>query len=142
MVGYPITFSKEDQHGPPDAAGQLPLIIAPTIRNVLVAHTLLDGGAGLNLLSLRIFNLMQVPPVDLVPSLPFFGVTPGSVDPRGQMVLPVTLGDRENLCTENITFDVAEFDLPFNAILGRPAMAHFMIATHYAYLVAKLPGPH
>ena len=38
-------------------------------------------------------------------------------------------------------FDIAEFDLPYNGILGRPALAQFMAVSHYAYLTVKMPGP-
>ena len=38
-------------------------------------------------------------------------------------------------------FDVAEIPLPYNGILGRPALAKFMAASHYAYNTLKMPGP-
>ena len=31
--------------------------------------------------------------------------------------------------------------MPYNGILGRPAMAKFMTASHYAYNTLKMPGP-
>ena len=43
--------------------------------------------------------------------------------------------------TERIIFDVAEIPLPYNGILGRPALAKFMAASHYAYNTLKMPGP-
>ena len=43
--------------------------------------------------------------------------------------------------TERIVFDVAEIPLPYNGILGRPALAKFMAASHYAYNTLKMPGP-
>ena len=43
--------------------------------------------------------------------------------------------------TERIVFDVAEIPLPYNGILGRPALAKFMAASHYAYNMLKMPGP-
>jgi hypothetical protein len=46
----------------------------------------------------------------------------------------------ENFCTESILFDVAEVSLPFNAILGRPALYLFMAVAHYGYLVLKMPS--
>jgi hypothetical protein len=55
--------------------------------------------------------------------------------------LPVTFGSRDNFRTECVLFDVAELPLPYNAILGRPALAKFMMAVHYAYLTVKMPGP-
>ena len=55
--------------------------------------------------------------------------------------MPVTFVGRDNFCMENIAFDVAHFDLPYNAIHGRLALAKFMAAVHYAYNTLKLPGP-
>ena len=48
--------------------------------------------------------------------------------PLGSITLPVT-------------FDVAEVNLPFNAIIGRPALYRFMAIAHYGYLVLKMPSP-
>lgn len=31
--------------------------------------------------------------------------------------------------------------MPYNGILGRPALAKFMAASHYAYNMLKMPGP-
>jgi hypothetical protein len=47
----------------------------------------------------------------------------------------------ENFRTESALFDVAEVSLPFNAILGRPALYQFMAVAHYGYLVLKMPSP-
>jgi hypothetical protein len=43
------------------------------------------------------------------------------VYPLGSITLPVTFGTEENFRTENVQFDVAEVNLPFNAIIGRLA---------------------
>ena len=40
-----------------------------------------------------------------------------------------------------VTFDVPHFEIPYNAILGRPSLAKFMVSAHYAYMVVKMPGP-
>jgi hypothetical protein len=37
--------------------------------------------------------------------------------------LPVTFGTRDNYRTESLDFDVAYIALPYNAILGYPALA-------------------
>jgi ribonuclease HI len=63
------------------------------------------------------------------------------VYPLGSIVLPVTFGTGENFRTENVQFDVAEVNLPFNAIIGRPALYWFMAIAHYGYLVLKMPSP-
>ena len=53
----------------------------------------------------------------------------------------MTFGGELNYRTERIIFDVAEIPLPYNGILGRPALAKFMAALHYAYNTLKMPGP-
>ena len=57
---------------------------------------LIDGGAGLNLLSQEAFKKLQVPPKRLKSSLPFYGVTPGHTLPLGQVELPITFGSQDN----------------------------------------------
>ena len=54
--------------------------------------------------------------------------------------MPVTFGTEENFRTESVLFDVAEVNLSFNAIIGRPALYRFMAITHYGYLVLKMPS--
>ena len=53
----------------------------------------------------------------------------------------MTFGGELNYRTEKVIFDVADIPLPYNGILGRPALAKFMAASHYAYNVLKMPGP-
>ena len=102
------------------------MLCSPIISNVVVTRTLIDGGAGLNVLSVETFNNLQVPYNQLQPTKPFSGVTDGSTVPIGQVRLPVTFGARDNYRTELIDFDVAHIRLPYNAILGYPALAKFM----------------
>jgi hypothetical protein len=61
--------------------------------------------------------------------------------PLGIITLPVTFGTEENFRTENVQFDVAEVNLPFNAVIGRPALYQFMAIAHYGYLVLKMLSP-
>jgi hypothetical protein len=61
--------------------------------------------------------------------------------PLGSITLPVTFGTEENFRTENVLFDIAEVNLPFNAIIGRPALYRFMAIAHYGYLVLKMSSP-
>ena len=116
------------------------MLCLPVISNVLVTKTLIDGGAGLNVLSIEMFDRLQVPCDQLQPTKPFSGVTDGSTTPIGQIRLPVTFGKRDNYLTELIDFDVAHIRLPYNAILGYPVLAKFMAVTHHGYNVLKMPG--
>jgi hypothetical protein len=77
----------------------------------------------------------------LSPSCSFLGVGPGAIILHGSISLPVIFGTPENYCMESILFDIAEVNLPFNAIMGRPALYQFMTIAHYGYLVLKMPLP-
>ena len=52
----------------------------------------------------------------------------------------MTFGSKDNYHTENIIFDVADIALPYNGIIGRPALAKFMVVIHHAYHALKLPS--
>jgi hypothetical protein len=120
--------------------GTILLLCTPTINNIAINCTLIDGGAGLNVISVEVFEKMQVPYHWLMPTRPFFGVTEGSTMPIEQVRLPVTFGTRDNYMIESLDFDVAYIALPYNAILGYPALARFMAAMHHGFNVLKIPG--
>ncbi|XP_073360364.1 uncharacterized protein [Aegilops tauschii subsp. strangulata] len=135
-----ITFDSRDHPESATAAGTLPMLCTPTISNGLVTKTLIDGGAGLNVLSVESFETLQVPDDQLMPIMPFPGVIVSSTTPLGQVRLTVTFGTHDNYRTELIDFDVARIGLPYNAILGYPVLAKFMAVTHPGYNVIKMPG--
>jgi hypothetical protein len=105
-----------------------------------LSTTLIDGGAGLNIISVKVFEKMQVSYHQLMPTRPFFRVTEGSTTPIGQVCLPVTFGTRDNYRKKCLDFDVTYITLPYNAILGYPALAKFMAATHHSFNVLKIPS--
>jgi hypothetical protein len=71
---------------------------------------------------------------------PFYGIVPGNAArPLGSVVLPVTFGMKDNYRTKYIKFEVADFELSYHAILGRPALAMFMVMTRYVNLLLKMP---
>ena len=137
----PIIFDLEDHPDRTTAVGCLPMLVSPTIRNLKVTKMLVDGGAGLNLISSAVIKKLQIPDGELEETGSFQGINPGRSKPKGKITLPVTFGGELNFRTERITFDVADIPLPYNGILGRPALAKFMAASHYAYNVLKMPGP-
>jgi hypothetical protein len=140
-VETPIGFDASDYPKSMASAGQLLLLVSPTISNVKLYHILIDGGATLNLISLVAFKKLQIPMGKLQPLRPFSGVGPVSVTPCGCISLPIIFRTAENFRMESILFDVAEVSLPFNAILGRLALYQFMAVAHYGYLVLKIPSP-
>jgi hypothetical protein len=129
----PIIFDEEDHPDHTTAVGCLPLLVSPTIRNLKVTKMLVDGGAGLNLISPDMLKKLQIPDEDLKKTGTFQGINQGKSQPKGKITLPVMFGGELNFRTEKVVFDVVELPLPFNEILGRPALAKFMAASHYAY---------
>nr|XP_020161320.1 uncharacterized protein LOC109746614 [Aegilops tauschii subsp. strangulata] len=103
------------------------MLCTPTISNVAVTKTLIDGRIGLNVISIGTFETLQVPCDQLMPTRPFSRVTDGSTIPLGQVSLPVTFGTLYNYYTKLIDFDMAHIGLPYNAILGYPALANGVI---------------
>jgi hypothetical protein len=136
-----ISFGPSDYPENMAGAGVLPLVTAPTIANIKLHHVLINGGAGLNIISYAAFKQLQILESRLDPSRPFSRVGPHPIYPVGTISLPVTFGMEENFRTENVQFDVAEVNLPFNAIIGRPALYRFMALAHYGYLVLKMSSP-
>nr|ABF96095.1 retrotransposon protein, putative, Ty3-gypsy subclass [Oryza sativa Japonica Group] len=138
-----IQFSEDDHPKTAVIPGRYPIVVEPTIRNIKVARVLIDGGSSINLLFASTLDAMGIPRSELTPTdQPFHGITPqSSSKPMGKITLHVTFGQANNFRTEQITFDVAEFDTAYNAIIGRTALAKFMAASHYAYQVLKMPGP-
>ena len=116
------------------------MLCSPVISNVQITKTLINGGVGLSVLSVETFDSLQVPYDQLQPTKPFSRVTDGSTTLIGQVCLPVTFGQCNNYRIELIGFDVAHIRLPYNAILGYPALAKFMAVTHHGYNVLKMPG--
>ena len=116
------------------------MICSPIISNVQVTKTVIDGSAGLNVLSVEMFDNLQVPYNQLQPTKPFSGVTDDSATLIGQVRLPVTFGQHDNYRTMLVNFAVAHIRLPYYAILGYPALAKFMAVTHHGYNVLKMPG--
>jgi ribonuclease HI len=136
-----ISFGASDCPDNMAGAGILTLITAPVIANMRLHHVLIDGGIGLNVISHAVFKQLQIPGSRLGPSHPFSVVGAQPVYPLGSITLPVTFGTEENFRTENVQFDVAEVNLPFNAIIGRLALYRFMAIAHYGYLVLKMSSP-
>ena len=120
----------------------LPMIVSPIIHNFKVTKMLVDGGSSLNLLMAKALTALQVPFSRLSDTNVFQGVNGSITRPIGKITLPVTFDDHKNFHTEDVTFDVADTPLPYNGILGRPALAKSIAASHFAYNMLKIPAPH
>src|SRR3954463_4119344 len=109
----PIIFDTEDHPDRTTAVGCLPLLVSPTIHNLKVTKVLVDGGAGLNLISPAVIERLQIPDGDLEETGTFQGVNPGRSQPKGKIMLPVTFGGEMNYRMEKIIFDVTKIPLAY-----------------------------
>jgi hypothetical protein len=72
----------------------------------------------------------------------FHGIIAGqSSMPIGRIDLEVSCGLGENKRRETLTFEVANFDIDYNCILGWPFLLKFMAIINTAYATIKMPGP-
>ncbi|SPT20207.1 unnamed protein product [Triticum aestivum] len=85
----PIVFHIEDHPDRTTAVGCLPMLVSPTIRNLKVTKMLVDGGAGLNLISSAVLQKLQIPDSELEESGTFQGINPGRSKPKGKITLPM-----------------------------------------------------
>jgi hypothetical protein len=141
----PITFSRTDQWTSFSEPGWFPLVLKPVVAGSRLNKVLIDGGSGLNDLFTKTLKKMKLDITDMLTksTSPFYGIVPGNAAiPLGSVVLLVTFREtRENYCTEYIKFEVGNFETSYHAILGRPAIAKFMVVPHYTYMVLKMPSP-
>jgi hypothetical protein len=116
----PITFYRSNHPGFVPKPGRYPLTISPIIKDVKLNRVLAVGGSSLNILFLKTFDQMGLPKSVLHPyRAPFHGIVPrAAMTPIGQITLPVTFGTQENFRIENLQFEVADFEIAYNAFMG------------------------
>jgi hypothetical protein len=53
--------------------------------------------------------------------------------------LAVQFDTADHFRIDYVNFIIADFEGTYHAILGRPALAKFMVIPHYVYLLPKMP---
>jgi hypothetical protein len=76
-----VSFGASDCPKNMAGAGVLPLITAPVIANMRLHHVMIDGGAGLNVISHAAFKQLQISGSLLGPSRPFWSGPTTGVSP-------------------------------------------------------------
>jgi hypothetical protein len=141
----PITFSRTDQWTSFSEPGRFALVLKRVVAGSRLNKVLIDGGSGLNVLFTKTLKKMKLDITHMLTksTSPFYCIVPGNTAiPLGLVVLSVTFEEtRENYHTKYIKFEIADFETSYHAILGRPAIAKFMVVPHYMYLVLKMPSP-
>lgn len=94
----PITFRADDHPAWQLGSGVIPFVVSPIISNMTVTKLLVDNGAGLNLLSVRLVEKLQLPVEQLKPTDPFRGGEPrdapaGAHHPASHLRVPVSVQD-------------------------------------------------
>ena len=56
----------------------------------------------------------------------------------GHITLLVQFGTAKHFRVDYVNLLVADFNMAYHAILGRPALTKFMAVPHYTYLVLKM----
>jgi hypothetical protein len=128
---------------PGEYALDLDPVICSDMHTCRFSCVLIDGGSSINLLYRSSMKKLGIPLAQLKPSrLTFHGIVPGhSCTPMDRVQLEVLFREKGSSRSEPICFEVVDINSPYHALLGRPALAKFMVVPHYAYLKMKLPGP-
>jgi hypothetical protein len=121
----------------------LPFVVKILIELHKVAKILIDSGASLNLMMRKTFIEMGINLAELTPVHDtFHGIIPEqSSTPIGHIDLEVSCGSGENKRREMLAFEVANFNIGYNCILGRPFLLNFMVVIHTAYATIKMLRP-
>ena len=102
-------------------ANHYPLVLGPTIADMIVPKVLIDGGIGLNIIFADTLKKIGLDFTSLLTptDVPFYGIVPSKAAmPLEQIMLPVTFGTPNNLRTEFIKFEVVDFESSYHAIFG------------------------
>jgi hypothetical protein len=137
-----ISFDPDDHPKTDLSDRNLPFVVKLPIGKHKVDRTLIDNGARMNLIMCHTFIKMELKLGDLQPIRDtFHSVIPFlSSTPLGKIDLTVVCGFGDNKHRETLTFKVANFNMGYNCILGRPFLIKFMAVILMAYKVMKMPG--
>jgi hypothetical protein len=73
-----VTFDAADHPDRRVGVGTLPLVVSPMICNMRVIKMLVDGGEGLNLISVKLMEVLQISKRELTLTGAFRGAIPGA----------------------------------------------------------------
>ena len=142
----PICWSRADHPEVMPSSGSYALVLDATFatdrRAARFSRVLIDGGSSINILYKDTMEKLGIKQRQLQPSRTVFhGIVPGlSCSPIGRIQMDVLFGDKDHFRREPVWFEVLDFESPYHALLGRPALAKFMAVPHYAYLKMKMPS--
>ncbi|XP_073129061.1 uncharacterized protein [Henckelia pumila] len=134
-----ITFGSQDLKGvnlPHNDA----LLIQAQIANYDVRRVFVDSGSSVNVLFQEAFEQMDLHGYELSPvKTALYGFAGHTVQPQGEMLLPITLGSGDEKRTVMTRFTLVEAPSSYNVILGRPAMNSFKAVALAYHQKIKFP---
>ncbi|SPT16855.1 unnamed protein product [Triticum aestivum] len=142
----PISWSQADHPEVMPSPGSYALVLDVTLaterRAARFSRVLIDGGSSINILYRDTMEKLNIKAKQLMPSRTVFhGIVPGlSCSSIGKIKMDILFGDKDHFRREAIWFEVVDLESPYHALLGRPALAKFMVVPHYAYLKMKMPS--
>ncbi|XP_073138248.1 uncharacterized protein [Henckelia pumila] len=138
-AGPIITFGPQDLEGvnlPHNDA----LLIQARIANYDVRRVFVDSGSSMNVLFQEAFEQMNLQGYELSPvKTALYGFAGHTVQPQGEMLLPITLGSGDEKRTVMTRFTLVEAPSSYNVILGRPAMNSFKAVASAYHQKIKFP---
>ena len=101
---------------------------------------LVDNGSSADILYYLAFQQMRVNKERLLPSdTPLVGFNGTKVFPVGTITLPVTIRMYPQQLTKEVNFLVIDCSSDYNAIIGRPMLNAWRVATSTFQLLVKFP---
>ncbi|XP_073138857.1 uncharacterized protein [Henckelia pumila] len=138
-AGPIITFGPQDLEGvnlPHNDA----LLIQARIANYDVRRVFVDSGSSVNVLFQEAFEQMDLQGYELSPvKTALYGFAGHTVQPQGEMLLPITLGSGDEKRMVMTRFTLVEAPSSYNVILGRPAMNSFKAVASAYHQKIKFP---
>lgn len=121
------------------------LIITATIADYDVARTFIDVGSSIDIIFLECFECMNLEAELLPVEITLYGFSGRSVQPLGQIVLPLALRTTLTLKRRMVRFLVVDGPSSYNVILGRPMLNQFqtVVSTFHMklkFLVGEVVG--
>ncbi|XP_073130781.1 uncharacterized protein [Henckelia pumila] len=112
-----------------------------TITNYDVARIFVDTGSSLNIIFKETLEQMKLEGFELDPiTTELYEFTGHALQPLGQIVLPLSLGNGVQRVTNMACFTVVDAPFSFNGILGRPSLSDFRAVTSIYHQKLKFPS--